>query len=162
MPSPGGPSSLDRTHKSVDASGTVLLVEDNPTDLYVLRLMLELCDPNLDLYIARDGEHALLYLENLALQKSPCPALVLLDLNVPKVNGIEVLRQLRHASPCTRVPVIVVTSSLETVDVTEAQRLGANAFFQKPADLAAYMQLVPLVKSVLGYPEGKAKSTGKC
>jgi CheY-like chemotaxis protein len=152
--------SANEPSKSVP--GTVLLVEDNPTDLYVLRMVLERCKLDLDLHIARDGERALHYLEDLAQQKSACPALVLLDLNIPKVSGIEVLRQLRHASPCNRVPVIVVTSSGEAADRVEIQRLGANAFFQKPADLAAYMELVPLVKSVLGYSEGRAKSQGEC
>jgi CheY-like chemotaxis protein len=154
---------MDSAHQaSKSVLGTVLLVEDNPTDLYVLRLVLERCELGLDLHIARDGEHALHYLEDLAHQKSACPVLVLLDLNLPKVSGIEFLRRLRHASPCSRVPVIVVTSSGETADRAETQRLGANAFFQKPADLAAYMQLVPLVKSVLGHSEGRAKSQVKC
>ena len=153
---------MDSAHQpSKSVPGTVLLVEDNPTDLYVLRLVVERCQLGLDLHIARDGEHALVYLQDLAQQKSACPALVLLDLNVPKVSGIEVLRQLRQASPCNRVPVIVVTSSNEALDRAETQRLGANAFFQKPADLAAYMQLVPLVKSVLGHSEDKAKSQGE-
>jgi CheY-like chemotaxis protein len=154
---------LDSAHQpSKSVPGTVLLVEDNPTDLYVLRMVLERCELGLDLHIARDGEHALRYLEDVAQQKSACPTLVLLDLNVPKVSGIEVLRRLRHASPCNRVPVIVVTSSGETADRAETQRLGANAFFQKPVDLAAYMQLVPLLKSVLEHSEGSDKSQGEC
>jgi CheY-like chemotaxis protein len=141
---------------------TVLLVEDNPTDLYVIRLVLERCELDLELRVARDGEDALHYLEDIGRQKCACPALVLLDLNVPKIGGIEVLRRLRHASPCNRIPVIVVTSSGEPADRAETHKLGADAFFQKPADLAAYMQLVPLVKSVLGRSEGRAKSQGEC
>ena len=128
----------------------------------MIRLVLERCDLELALHIARDGEHALHYLEDLAQRNSACPALVLLDLNVPKVNGIEVLRQLRYVSPCNRVPVIVISSSGEPADRAETERLGADAFFQKPADLAAYMQLVPLVKSVLGQAEHRAKSQGEC
>lgn len=129
---------------------TVLLVEDNPTDVYVIREVLEKCGLNLRLRLAGDGEDALLYLQSLAkTKKSSCPALILLDLNLPKISGIEVLQQLRAGSPCRRTPVIVVTSSTAEGDRAAVQRLGAEAYFQKPKSLAAYMQLAGLIKRVL-------------
>jgi CheY-like chemotaxis protein len=72
-----------------------------------------------------------------------------LDLNLPKISGIEVLQQLRAGSPCRRTPVIVVTSSTAEGDRAAVQRLGAEAYFQKPKSLAAYMQLAGLIKRVL-------------
>jgi len=128
----------------------VLLIEDNPTDVFVIRKVLDQCDLNLRLRIAKDGHDALLYLDDVSREESPCPVLVLLDLNVPKISGLEVLRRLRDGSPCNRTPVIVVTSSSEATDRAEVQRLAADAYFQKPVDLAAYMELVPLIKRVLG------------
>ena len=75
--------------------------------------------------------------------------LVLLDLNLPKVAGLEVLRELRASSPCKDTPVIVVTSSTAGADRAAVQRLGAQAYFQKPTDLKAYMELALVIKRVL-------------
>lgn len=127
-----------------------MLVEDNPTDVFVIREVLGQCDPNLDLRVVNDGLDAVRYFRNLALaEKSACPALVLLDLNVPKIGGIEVLRHLRGSSRCNRTPVIVVTSSTAEADRKAVERLGAEAYFQKPTSLEAYMRLGQLVKQLL-------------
>jgi len=128
---------------------TVLLVEDNPTDIFVIKEALEASGLKLDLRIARDGQDALGYLQRTGTVEVPCPALILLDLNVPKVAGIEVLRKLRTDSRCRRTPVIVVTSSTAETDRTAVERLGAEAYFQKPRNLAAYMELAPLIRKVL-------------
>jgi DNA-binding response OmpR family regulator len=82
--------------------------------------------------------------------RSPCPALILLDLNLPKVAGFEVLRELRSGLRCNRTPVIVITSSSSDGDRVMARRLGADEYFQKPADLAAYSELETIVRRVLG------------
>jgi DNA-binding response OmpR family regulator len=70
-------------------------------------------------------------------------------LNLPKVGGLEVLRHLRSTSPCSRTPVIVVTSSTAETDRAAVRRLGAEAYFPKPTSLSAYMELAELVKHVL-------------
>lgn len=125
----------------------MLLVEDNPTDVFVIREVIERCELNLNLHVATDGQDALQYLQSLAtVEEAACPALVLLDLNIPKVDGIEVLRRLRSGSRCSRAPVIVVTSSTAETDRLAVQRLGAEAYFQKPKSLAAYMELGNLIK----------------
>jgi CheY-like chemotaxis protein len=132
----------------------VLLVEDNPTDVFVIKEVLDLCGPNLDVRLVTEGQAAMLYLQELARdEKAPCPALVLLDLNLPKVTGIEVLRALRSSSRCSRIPVIVVTSSSAEPDRVAAQQLGAEGYFQKPTELTAYMELAELIKRVLGTKE---------
>jgi CheY-like chemotaxis protein len=133
---------------------TVLLVEDNPTDVFVIKEVLEGCGLNFRPRVVSDGRDALRYLEDLDRDhSSPPPALVLLDLNIPKVDGIEVLRQLRRAPRCKGTPVVVVTSSTADQDRAAAERLGAEAYFQKPKDLTAYMELGQVIKRVLHIPE---------
>lgn len=96
----------------------------------------------------------MLYVEELTRDENAlCPALVLLDLNLPKVTGIEVLRALRSSSRCSRIPVIVVTSSAAETDRYAAQQLGAEGYFQKPTELTAYMELAELIKRVLDIKE---------
>lgn len=133
----------------------VLLVEDNSTDVFVIRRVLQECGLDRLLRVARDGQEAVHYLDSLARDTSlPGPSLVLLDLNIPKFSGIEVLRQLR-AGRCCRTPVIIVTSSVSESDRLSAENLGAEAYFQKPNDLEAYMGLVQVIKRILApYFEG--------
>jgi chemotaxis family two-component system response regulator Rcp1 len=127
-----------------------LLVEDSPTDVFVIKEALERSGLDLNLHIARNGEEALRYLQVLAKSEKPsCPALVLLDLNLPKVGGMEVLRHLRSSSLCSHTPVIVVTSSTAEADRAAVRRLGAEAYFHKPTSLAAYMELGEVVKRIL-------------
>jgi CheY-like chemotaxis protein len=126
-------------------------VEDNPTDVFVIREVLMASGLNIHLRIAHDGQEALGYLRELAAQEhASCPALILLDLNLPKVFGFEVLRELRNGSRCSRTPVIVITSSSSETDRVTAKRLGADEYFQKPSDLAAYSELEHLVRRLLG------------
>ena len=132
----------------------ILLVEDNPTDIFVITEVIEACGLGIHLEFAKDGQEALLYLQKVArIEELPCPALVLLDLNLPRVNGIEVLRQLRKNSRCNRTPVIVVSSSTAEGDRRAVQDLGVEAYFQKPRTLADYSGLGRLVKRHLGPPE---------
>jgi len=132
-------------------SRTVLLVEDNPTDVFVMKEALEACGLGLQVRIARNGQDALLYFEELArVENAPCPVLVLLDLNLPRVDGVEVLRQIRSSLRCQRTPVIVVTSSTAEVDRAAVQRLGAEAYFEKPRKLVGYTELTQVIRRVLG------------
>jgi len=127
---------------------TVLLVEDSPTDVFVIKEVLGGCAVNFRVDVAQDGQEALRYLQDSS--SGSCPALVLLDLNIPKVNGLEVLRKLRASPRCQRTPVIVVSSSRADEDRGMAEQLGANAYFQKPADLESYRELGQVVEHVLG------------
>jgi len=128
----------------------VLLVEDNPTDVFVIREVLREYGLGLDLRVVEDGHHALRYLEDLETENSPCPALVLLDFNLPKIGGIEVLKWLRTRSRCRGVPVVVVSSSVAETDQSSARELGVQAYFQKPSDLNAYANLVRIIREALG------------
>jgi two-component system, response regulator len=112
--------------------GTILLVEDNPDDVMFTLRAFERNKISNEVVVATDGEQALEYLlptdESEALQ----PALVLLDVNLPKVDGLEVLRRIRSHSRTAGLPVVVLTTSNEERDIVESYRLGANSFVRKP------------------------------
>ena len=129
-----------------------MLVEDNPTDVFVIKEVLDGIGRNLRLQVAANGQEALFYLRSSA---TACPALILLDLNLPKVAGIDVLKELRTSSRCKHTPVIVLTSSTAESDRAATRSLGAEAYFQKPGDLAAYGQLAQLIKQILHFTDLK-------
>lgn len=130
----------------------MLLVEDNDPDIYVIRELLLQCAVPIDLHIMRDGAAALAYLDD---EKNECPKLVLLDLNLPKLGGIDVLRRMRSGQRCGKIPVIVVSSSDSDIDRNAARSLGAHAYFQKPSDLKTYSSLADIVLRSLS-PSGDA------
>lgn len=106
---------------------------------------------DLQLRVAEDGQHAVRFLEQLEdAADTPCPAMVLLDLNLPKIGGLDVLKKLRGDSRCHNVPVVVVSSSIADSDRSRARALGVQAYFQKPADLNAYAELARIIRETLG------------
>jgi CheY-like chemotaxis protein len=127
----------------------ILLVEDNPDDVELTRLALEEANVANRLVVVADGAEALDYLfaRGQHTQRNPAelPSIVLLDLNLPKVDGREVLQAIR-AEPATRaLPVIVLTTSAEPFDVEASYALGVNSYIQKPVD---FEQFVWAVKQV--------------
>ncbi len=115
----------------------ILLVEDNEDDIELARIALARAQFRHRLCTARDGVEAVEYLLRPETRRSP-PALVLLDLKLPKQDGKAVLRELRGDPLTARVPVIVLTSSRLEVDVLDAYTLGANSYYQKPMDLHTF------------------------
>jgi CheY-like chemotaxis protein len=127
-------------------------VEDSPTDAFVIKEILAGADLKFHVDVVKDGQEALRYLlrsGGSGYGTENCPALVLLDLNIPKVSGLEVLAELRAGPICQSVPVIVVSSSRAEEDHDKAKRLGADAYFEKPSDLQSYTQLARIVELVL-------------
>ena len=117
---------------------TILLVEDNPDDEELTLLSLRESNIVNEVVVARDGVEALDYLfaadQNAGREVSPLPELILLDLKLPRLDGLEVLRRLR-ANPRTQlVPVVVLTSSSEEEDIVASYRLGANSYVRKPVE----------------------------
>ena len=115
---------------------TILLVEDNPSDEKLTLLAFKSCGVSNEVVVVRDGADALDYLHGggkfSARDTSQLPTVVLLDLKLPRVSGLEVLRRVR-ADPRTRVlPVVILTSSKEDEDVIRGFDLGANAYVRKP------------------------------
>ena len=114
----------------------ILIVEDNPGDVFLLRMALEKVRFPLHLTIVEDGEAAIRYfLEEGARSSRPWPDLILLDVNLPKKSGYEVLTALRADPEATLVPALIVSSSDSEKDIRRAYELGAHAYIQKRNDL---------------------------
>ncbi len=117
----------------------ILLVEDNPDDELLTMRALKKNHIQNDVVVARDGPEAL---EHLFGPNAFTPAIVLLDLKLPKVDGIEVLRRIR-GDPRTRMtPVVILTSSREEQDLMAGYELGANSYVRKPVDFAQFTEAV--------------------
>jgi len=128
------------------AEGTILLIEDNPDDRALTLRALEKQQTPWPVVVVEDGVAALDYLfgtgEWAGPQAPEAPELILLDLNLPRLGGLEVLARLR-AHPRTRLcPVVVLTSSLEQRDLLESYERGANSYVQKPVDFVEFVQAV--------------------
>jgi two-component system response regulator len=124
----------------------VLLVEDNPDDA---RLALAALRGNRivnEVVVARDGEEARDYIFGMGSHEgrdvSDCPQLVVLDLKLPKIDGLDVLRRMRADDRTRFVPVVVLTSSAEEEDVVRSYRLGSNSYIRKPIDFEEFLRAV--------------------
>jgi two-component system response regulator len=122
----------------------ILLVEDNRDDIELTKLALSRQGISCEVIVARNGVQALDYLfargDHANRDPSEMPVLVLLDLKLPKVSGLDVLKQIR-ADPRTRLlPVVVLTSSLEERDLLQSYSLGANSYIQKPVDFDQFKE----------------------
>ena len=127
---------------------TILLVEDNAGDVRLTREALREAGEEVRLSSVGDGEQALTYLRRQeGFREAPRPDLVLLDLNLPRKNGLEVLDEMRADEALACIPVIVLTSSAARQDVEAAYSRGANAFVVKPQDLDAFMDLIGAIRS---------------
>ena len=128
----------------------MLLVEDEESDVLFMQIAMERANAHNPLAVAKDGREAIAYLEGSGKfgnrQKHPLPGLVLLDLRLPHVPGLEVLRWVRQQPALARLPVIVFSSSNQDSDVETAYRLGADAFVVKPMHPAELLEIVRRVK----------------
>jgi two-component system response regulator len=124
--------------------GSILLVEDTEDDIELTRRALKKNKLTNPLVIARDGQEALDYLlGNGASPKKPeLPAIVLLDLQLPKIDGLEVLRRLRSEPRTRLIPIIILTSSREERDLVEGYTSGANSYIRKPVDFHQFTEAV--------------------
>ena len=114
----------------------ILLVEDNPDDESLMLRAFARSKLANGIDVARDGAEALAYL--IGPPARPLPTLVILDLKLPKVDGLEVLRRLRAEERTRVLPVVVLTSSREEQDLVESYRLGANSYVRKPVDFVQF------------------------
>ncbi len=121
----------------------ILLVEDNPDDEALAMRALTRTNVANDVVVARDGAEALarLFAED-GSELVRLPDVILLDLKLPKVDGLEVLRRIRADRRTRFIPVVVLSSSDETKDVSESYRLGANSYIRKPVDFAQFTDVV--------------------
>ena len=122
----------------------ILLVEDNPDDVELTLLAFEEHNLTNEIIVARDGEEALdiLFQRPKDIAGQQRPDLILLDLNLPKVDGLEVLRQVRSHPETQLIPVVVLTSSREENNIAESYRRGVNSYLRKPVDFEKFVAVV--------------------
>lgn len=119
----------------------ILLVEDNPMDVDLTRRAFSRRKVTHPIEVARDGEEVLALISSWE-EKRPLPILILLDLKLPKVDGLEVLRQLKSHPRFHVIPIVVLSTSTEDSDIQIAYQEGANSFIVKPVDFDQFMQIV--------------------
>jgi CheY-like chemotaxis protein len=118
----------------------ILLIEDNPMDEDLTRRAFARRKVINPIEVARDGERALEYLDRWQAG-NPLPVVILLDINLPKVNGLEILRQYKASPYVQKVPVIILTTSAEDRDIEVAYKLGANSYIVKPVDFEKFLEV---------------------
>ncbi len=120
----------------------LLLVEDNPADVWLLREALRLAQLPIQLTVARDGMEATRHLHQLENTPNDHPDLVLLDLNLPRRNGREVLAEMKRSPTLQSIPVVILSSSTSDDERRQVSRLQAAGFITKPSGLPAYIEMV--------------------
>lgn len=127
-------------------SQVILLVEDNPSDIGLTRRAMEKSGISNPLVVAEDGQDALDYIfcdgVHSAREIADTPLLVLLDLKLPRVDGLEVLRRIRADARTRRIPVVILTSSSEERDVTAGYDNGTNSYIRKPVDFYQFAEVI--------------------
>ncbi|MBI2289425.1 MAG: response regulator [Betaproteobacteria bacterium] len=128
-----------------NATKVVLLVEDNPDDRDLTLLAFKEADIPNEVVFCTDGEEALEFLfatgAHAGRDTRVMPHVILLDLKLPKVDGLEVLKRVRADERTRYIPVVVLTTSMEARDVVESYRLGANSYVRKPVDFSFFIEL---------------------
>jgi CheY-like chemotaxis protein len=125
--------------------GRILIVEDDPKDVELTLTALEEYNLANEVVVTRDGEEALDYLYcrgNFKMRTSDNPAVLLLDLKLPKVDGLEVLQQIKSDEKMKMIPVVVLTSSREERDMVASYKLGVNAYVVKPVDFHEFVNAI--------------------
>jgi CheY-like chemotaxis protein len=129
----------------MSALGRILLVEDDPKDIDLTLTTLEEYNLANEVVVTGDGEEALDYLYRrgaFATRSNGNPAVLLLDLKLPKVDGLEVLQQIKSDEKLRMIPVVVLTSSHEERDMVASYRLGVNAYVVKPVDFHEFVNAI--------------------
>jgi chemotaxis family two-component system response regulator Rcp1 len=125
----------------------LFLVEDNPGDIRLAKEMFKEANLKLNLTVAEDGVQAMEYLKKVCSDpRMPKPELIILDLNLPKKDGREVLAEIKSSEELKRIPVIVLTSSTSAEDVSKAYGEHANCYIAKPVDLDEFARIIKLIE----------------
>ena len=131
--------------ETMNRLGRILMVEDDPRDVELTLTALEEYNLANEVVVTRDGEQALDYLYCRGEYKTRSlgnPAVMLLDLKLPKVNGLEVLKQIKSDGKLSMIPVVVLTSSKEEKDMVASYKLGVNAYVVKPVDFHEFVNAI--------------------
>lgn len=123
----------------------ILLVEDNPDDVELTRLAFKKNNFANEIRVVEDGQQAIDFLmgeEQNGIEEYGYPELILLDLKLPKINGHEVLKEIKSKERLKRIPVVILTSSQEEEDIIKGYDLGANSYVRKPVDYQDFVEVV--------------------
>ena len=130
---------------------TILHVEDDPNDVLLIARALRKAEGSAQVQVVNDGEQAVNYLGGTGSfsqrEQFPLPSLVLLDLKLPRKSGLEVLEWIRGQPGLRRVPVVMLTSSKQPIDINRAYDLGASAYLVKPVNFDALVQMLKMIDS---------------
>ena len=124
---------------------SILLVEDNPMDLDLTLRAFNKKQFSNTIHVARDGEEALDWFERWEAG-APLPAVILLDLNLPRASGLEVLQQLKAHPRFRRIPVVILTSSREDNDLKSAYDLGVSSYIEKPVSFSKFIEVAERIE----------------
>ncbi len=127
----------------------IMLAEDNPGDVFMVKMALSDASLGSKLRVLSDGEEALRFLADVEKDAEPVPDLLILDLNLPKYSGITVLEKIRASSKCSSLKVIVITSSNSPADRADAARLDAMHYFLKSNDVSEFLKIGSFVREAL-------------
>jgi chemotaxis family two-component system response regulator Rcp1 len=125
----------------------ILLIEDNPSDVRLVKEAAKEASGPLEMTVAEDGVEAMDYLHRAVAGKTPWPELVLLDLNLPRKNGREVLAEVKSSPNLKQIPVIVMTSSRSDEDIADAYALNANSYITKPGNLREFVRVIRSIEN---------------
>ncbi len=137
----------------------ILLVEDTESDVFLIREALEQAGLIFELKVLDDGEKALQFLAKIESDETvPLPRLIILDLNLPRVSGGQVLERLKKGSRCGTIPVFILTSSDSPRDKAEIANFSATQYFRKSSKLDEFMSLGRVVRDLLEKGEGRSRT----
>lgn len=131
--------------KSARSSQPILLVEDNPMDIDLTLRAFNKQRNASTIHVARDGEEALAWFDRWDSGER-LPAVILLDINLPRINGLEVLQKLKAHERFRRIPVVVLTSSREDSDLKAAYDLGVSSYIEKPVDFSQFIEVAECIQ----------------
>jgi CheY-like chemotaxis protein len=134
-------------HKYTVSEPPILLVDDNPDDIMIAKRAFKKSQIHNKIFVTYDGEEAIQFLRKEGNYKDvPTTGLVILDLNMPKVDGFEVLETIKNDDKLKKVPIIVLTSSSRYEDIERAYKLGANSFVVKPVSFEDFVEAIMEIK----------------
>ncbi|MHA2298672.1 MAG: response regulator [Candidatus Hodarchaeales archaeon] len=128
------------------ARKVILFIEDNPDDVEITLRGFKKGGLSNEIIVLRDGQEAIDYINSSDREECPIPGLILLDINLPKIDGIEVLGKMKKHTEFKKVPVIMLTASQKEEDVTDSYELGAMKYLIKPVSFGSFLEIVKLIK----------------
>ncbi|GJQ61380.1 MAG: two-component system response regulator [Melioribacteraceae bacterium] len=143
----------------------ILLVEDNPGDVQLTKEALENCKMLNTLHVVMDGEEAMEFLYNKGkYQEAPVPDIIILDLNLPKIDGREVLRRVKNDDKFKTIPIVILTTSKAEEDIIKSYEYHANCYITKPLDLENFIEVVKAIENfwmgIVVLPQGSGEKDG--